>query len=177
MASVKKRVEPGFDPGTTIGKVREYLKEHARTGATCPCCRQWVQLSERELTPDLGFILILLYRATLNTTNPVHLLKLMRETQKAGATFVSHGWQLLYHWKLIVGKSHPKNPKEKGHYRLTPLGLEFVLNQKKVAKTLLLYESKFLGPAPDAEQLSIVDLLGKKYKYEDLLQGNIGVLP
>lgn len=174
----KKRVEPTFDPNTTsIAKVREYLKVNARNGATCPCCRQWVQISERELTPDLGFILILLHRACMDTHYPIHLQTLFRDTEKLGAKFSTSNWMLLFQWKLIVGKAHPRKPTEKGHYRLTQLGLDFVLNKTKVAKTFLLYEGKFLGPAPDAEQVSVVDILGKTYVYEDLMQGKIGALP
>jgi hypothetical protein len=57
-------------------------------------------------------------------------------------------------------------------YKMTELGTRFVLGKIKVPRSLWLYNGKVIEV--HKKSVSIQECLGKEYKYEDLLAGNLG---
>lgn len=173
-----KTLPYNLDPDrTTIAQVRDFLKKNARKGSICPCCRQWVQIVPKDLTPGMGFVLMLIHRASeARPTVPVHVPTLLKQAETLGAVFRPAGWQTLTYWGLISVKTHPKD-RRAGHYVATDLGHAFARKEVKVRRSLLVYQGKRLGLDVESPEVGIEGVLGTEYVYEDLKIGRIGVLP
>lgn len=156
----------------TITEAREYLKANLTVGVPCPCCRQFVKRYRRKLNSSMARSLIAIYahyeffrlerrdEEWLHVPSYLHKLQL-NATNEAG---------LLRHWGLIVEKPTEKddgNPCA-GFYRITPRGREFVNAEVNVEKYAFLYNQRLLGFGP--ERLSILDALGDRFHYADLMK-------
>ena len=88
--------------------------------------------------------------------------------------------QSFKNWKLI--EEHPPVKKSvlsnkpvvdmTGRYRVTESGKKFVRCESKVPDKILLYDGHLMGFG--TKDVTIKDCLGKSYRYEDLMAGNLG---
>jgi hypothetical protein len=168
---------------TTIAKAQEQMQLRVRgAGVICPCCRQVVRILEKELSPTMAYVLILIHRhfeSTTETSGWLHVSKYLENMSTVGAEVKGGEWSKLKHWQLIeehppVKKSVLSNkptPKVEGLYRLTERGTKFVKGETKVPNAIHLYEGHLMGFGP--KDVGIKDCLGKDYSYEDLMAGKL----
>lgn len=174
----KKSFDPKFDPNTTtLAKAQEVLKDHAKEGAICPCCRQLVKLYERPITGAMAYVLILLHRHFSTPPIPgwVHVPSYLTDMSKMGSAVRGGDWAKLRYWGLLEEK--PEDRKDgsnrAGFYRMTEKGHKFAKGEVKVPKAVMLYNDRFLGFVTPGE-VSIQDCLGKEFDYADLMAGRLG---
>jgi hypothetical protein len=76
------------------------------------------------------------------------------------------------HWNLIasVGGNRADGCKHNGHWRITERGEQFVKQQILVPSHVYLYNGKFQGYSQ--ESTSILQALGKKFNYNELMRGD-----
>ena len=144
------------------------LLERARqsNGATCPTCNKHVQVYTRKLNSNMARALLLMYREARKNNN---------EWCRVGHLIVGeHTWPSGYP-KLVWWGSAEKHPgksddgNSNGMYRLTKKGALFAKNKTKVSSHAVEYMSvveEFVG-----DEINIIDALGKKFDYNELMQG------
>lgn len=168
----KPPVDKKFDPQTaTLADAQAFLKENAKKGAVCPCCRQKVQLVEREIQSTAARVLIILHHHFQKDSEwlhvPSHLESIARQS---GTVQKDSGWARLTYWGLIEEK--PKDTgKRAGFYRITEKGNQFAKGEIKLPKYAMVYNDRFLGFTPSCPEVSVTDCLGKEFSYEDLMAG------
>ena len=75
----------------------------------------------------------------------------------------------LSYWGLIKPRGDiPDSKKYSGYWRLTRLGLDFILTDATVQKSVKVYDSHVLGF--EGPQISIVDALASKFDYGELME-------
>lgn len=145
---------------STLAEGKAWLRERLDDGAACPVCTQFAKVYRRKINSGMARALILLHRQGGGFH---HLSSLARFTHEGG--------QLLW-WGLI--EEEPPGVRDDGGrsswYRITARGTAFVQNRLLVAKYALIYDGRLLG-MDDSEQASIVDALGTRFNYQELMAG------
>jgi len=74
-------------------------------------------------------------------------------------------------WGLIEQKPHEDDPskKDSGFWKPTSKGVEFVQARCNVPRVALVYNGKLIKFENDNETVSIIDCLGKKFDYRELM--------
>ena len=177
----KKPVKLALDPSTTIKEAQDKIKTLVRgPGVHCPVCRQLVRIVEKDLSPEMGYVLILLYRHFQESADWLDIAKYLESMVAIGSEATGGEWRKLVHWGLILERPPVKRSvlskeppvKTVGFYRLTDRGKGFILGQLKVPKSVLLYQGNLLEFS--GKTITIQECLGKDYIYEDLLAGKLG---
>ena len=111
----------------------------------------------------MASILIKWYR--YNNSGWINVNNYLREIKHHNA----RDWPLLRYWSLI--EESPEEPatgvKNIGIWRLTSEGRDFILNQIKVSKRIMLYDNNFRGY--DGEKINIINALGDHFNYYELM--------
>jgi hypothetical protein len=164
-----------IDPAkTTVVEAQSALKPHVKDpGVICPCCHQLVRLSEREITPGMAYVAILLHRHFLEDSGWLHVASYLKNLVVLGSEVKGGDWSKLQLWDLIEEKPEEKGKVYKpGFYRMTERGHQFVKGEIKIHTVALLYNGKLLGFGKG--ETTIQKRLGKDYNYEDLMSGKLG---
>jgi hypothetical protein len=181
MVAGKKPLNLPITASTTVLEAQEKLKAHVRgPGAICPVCRQLVRMIEKELSPSMAYVLILMYRHFQTASDWLDMAQYISNMVAIGSEVKGGEWSKLKYWQLIVERPpekksivNPKPPvKTQGMYKLTDLGTRFVLGKIKVPRSIWLYNGKVIEV--HKKSVSIQECLGKEYNYEALLAGNLG---
>jgi hypothetical protein len=138
----------------TLAEARAWLRARVDDGEACPCCTQFAKVYRRKVHGTMARALITMWRQA--GTDYVNIADLRKrgggdETKMA-------------YWSLIE-----PNAEHEALWRITPLGEQFVHNQCSIAKYCHVYNARPLrwsGPP-----VSIVDALGTRFNYHDLMQG------
>lgn len=172
----KKPFDPKFDPKTTtLAQAQEVLKEHAIDGAICPACRQLVKLSSKELSANLGYTLLVLFRHFTKESTWIHVLDYLGEMVQLGSVVRGTDYTKLLLWGLLEEMPEDLRKKEKkkpGFYRMTAKGLAFCKGESTLPKEVFLYNDHVRGFSP--ESVGIREVLGTTYNYDDLIAGRLG---
>jgi len=150
---------------TTLEEARDFVLEHLEEGVQCPCCAQTARLYKRSLNSAMARSLLWLYGQSGKNLDWV-------DVQKTAPNWLLQSRELpkLIHWRLI--KEMPKDPHDttkrtSGFWRPTLKGVLFAKNQAKVPKRVYLYNNEVQGW--DDDSVSIVDALGTKFDYAELI--------
>jgi len=148
----------------TIQDAKDYLRHNFKKGVTCPCCGRRVQLYRRKLNSGMAGTLIKMWRE--HAHGWVNVKDWLRENSYRN----NHDWTMLRHWELIEERDIPPEHggKTQGEWRVTPKGRMFALNMTTVPSHLLEYNQKSYGT--EGDQVTVVDCLGKKFNYMELLK-------
>lgn len=145
---------------TTVEEAQDYLRAHLDEGTECPVCTQLVKVYRRKINAGMARALIALYRES--AFEFAHLARL--------APWTHEGGQLAW-WGLIEQDgSKREDGGQSGWWRLTANGRAFVHNQLKVPKYVHVYNGRVLR-IDDTEHVSIIDALGTKFDYRELIGG------
>lgn len=144
--------------GCSLAQARDWLRLRVAEGERCPCCTQFAKVYKRKITSTSAAALITLWRAAGPTW--AHLPTVLDRKQADEAK--------LLHWGLLEGEtiSRPDGGRA-GWWRVTELGAAFVRGEVRVQKYCLIYDSRCLGL--DGPDVSIVDCLGDRFDYAELL--------
>lgn len=135
-----------------------------KRGKDCHCttCGRYAKIYKRRIHKGMARALIALYRAG-GDVDYVHVSNFCNF--KTGFDI-----PLTRHWGLVQLESLPPEAKKKktsGRWRLTPAGMDFVLNKTTVQKFIFIFNDTLLGR--DGEEISIRDALGKEFNYGELM--------
>jgi len=132
----------------SLDDARTYLERRLKEGAQCPCCGQAAGLYQWTLKPKQAAGLLLL--AWFSKENPEHGQRFVHVTRFFAAlglpprisTLLPTDFPKLRHWGLL-------EEGDRGFYRLTKKGFDFVSGKVSVPSTILTYNDTFLGTTGD----------------------------
>lgn len=152
-------LEP-IDGDATLAEVRAWMQEQlaTRKGTVCPCCDRFAKRYHRKITSTSVRGMIALYRQA--GMGYGHIATVM-DRQQADETKMAY-------WGLIVEERtlRPDGGRA-GYWAITPKGLEWLMNLSTVPKYVWTYNGEVLGF--DGEQVSVLDALGTKFSYAELM--------
>lgn len=146
---------------TSVEDAQDWLRANLDEGARCPVCTQFARVYRRKITSPMARGLIKQFR-------------LVGEEYAHSATLVAsetHEFSQLAWWGLI--EEMPERREDGGRagwWRITPRGRWFVLNSGSLPKYACIYDGRVLRLDED-EEASIVDALGTKFDYRELMAG------
>lgn len=158
-------------PGeTTLVDALEWLLERINEGVECPLCGQTAKVYTHNLTASEALGLIIFYRE--HGTGWGHAPSTEGIPRLGGAFARNALWGLIQEsWGVR------EDGGRAGVWRVTPLGERFRNNLAKVRRTAITYggAQKVEGRenrrllALEGDEISIVDALGEKFNYEELM--------
>lgn len=142
-----------------LGEAVDWLIEHIDEGVKCPCCDQYAKIYKRKISSGQARLLIAQYRAAGT-----------RFAHTADWDHISREGAKLAYWGLMEADGRLR--EDGGHagmWRITPKGVEYVLNQLKVPKYAHVFDNdvlRYSGP-----NVGIRHALGMKFRYDELMAG------
>ena len=148
-----------------FAQVDEQIKSKCESGIFCPMCGQYAKKYRRKFNSAIAKFLIKLYRLQSAYDRYYTTRELYPRDNKASTKGV-----LARHWGLIeVRETQNEGGAPAGTFKLTEKGLRFVNRLEYVPAYVYIYNGECLGL--DGDQLSILEALGNKFDYEELLRG------
>lgn len=153
-----------FPDSITLGEAREWLRGQLDTGAPCPCCRQRAQIYRWSLYSTAARALILFHRLGA-ADRYVHVNELKAHDYRGqGDT------SRLKYWGLLDEEAARRDDGGRaGYWMLTTRGHAFVHGTQQVPKYLYVYDGNVRRA--EGPMISIMDALGKKFDYQELMSG------
>lgn len=146
----------------TLDDARAWLFGRADEGVHCPCCTQFAKVYRRKLTGSIARVLIAMWREA--GRDWVYLPDIRSAGQDEA---IARYWGLIEPYpdaRRYDGSSRV------GWWRLTPLGVQFVQNDALIPKYASIYNGNLVS-LDAREHISIIDALGTKFNYSDLMGG------
>lgn len=148
----------------TLEEAKEWLRERIDDGARCPCCTQYAQVYRWSLYGGAAAMLIRLYRAG-GTVSFVESKSVKYPGQGGDVT-------RLRLWSLVEEEPERRADGGKsGYWRVTELGEQFVHGWTTIPKYAYVFDGRLLRV--DGPPVDIVDALGTKFDYNQLMQGEL----
>lgn len=148
---------------TTLTEAKDWLRARVDEGARCPCCDQFAKIYRRRINAGAAWGLIYLERN--HGYDWVHVPTTGRLAQLGGE------FARLRYWGLIVEEPEVRpDGGRTGWWQLTEKGHRFVHFKMSLPKYVKIYDGRVLG-FDDAQRVSIVDALGHKFNYHELMKG------
>lgn len=169
MARRKKPIDdedplPGLD--ATLQECKDWLRRHHVRGVECPSCGQFVKKYRRPINASWARSLIWM------TRQGDRWIDVPKEAPRY--VLSSREFAKLVHWDMI--EERPNDDKKKrtsGQWRVRPVGFAFARGEIVVPPAVWLYNNTFQGFCTKP-QVSIRDVLKKKFDYEALMRGEDG---
>ncbi len=156
-----------------LEQAKQFLRDNWEQGAECPCCHQFVKRYRRKLNRGMAQFLIRLWIRTREGYNPEKGGRWVHSAEFQDLMY-NRDYSKLHWWGLI--EPHPNSREEalpdrssNGLWRITPLGVEFVLRRTRVPSHSLSFNKKVYGF--EGNQIDIIEALGKKFNYAELMAG------
>lgn len=132
----------------------------------CPTCGHYCKIYHRRIHTSMALQLIQLYK--LGGENDfIHASKLIMKGVSGTADFSK-----LIYWGLIKqrGDEPEEDKKSSGYWKLTDIGLEFVMSKLRVKKYAVVYNGRVIDAK--GSLVSIEDCLENKFSYSELMEAN-----
>lgn len=144
----------------------DWVIKHRREGVECPCCKQFAKTYKRKLNSGMARTLVVCY--PMFRDHPGRYLDVVNYCATKH-NFVAGDHGKLVAWGLLEKRPGPRKDgsSRNSHYRLTPLGAEFVLNRQRVPKYFYFYNGQALDHSN--KTISITEALGAHFNYEELM--------
>lgn len=132
-------------------------------GYVCHCCNQFVKLYNRHFNSNMAVALIFLYRN--REKGFIHLENEMKEQGYKRCGDASY----LRHYRLIEAKKEDRfdGSSRNGMYKISGMGILFVEMKHTVKEIFSTFNNKCEGFS--GKEISIVDALGTKFSYNNLM--------
>lgn len=146
---------------TSVQTAEDWTMNAAHDGAECPCCGQLVKVYRRKLYSAMAYALLLIHRSREGKEDPwVHVPTLLNGhgTVARGGDFAK-----LVHWDLLEAHA-----KANGFYQMTDKGVQFIECRIAVPVAVYIYNGARLD-WDSSEMITVVDALGEKFNYEELM--------
>ncbi len=158
-------------PNATLAQAIEYLRQHIKKGANCPCCQGYIKTYSRSINSANAMCLIELYNISEKHGYKFYHLNELKELSKKFMKMVNGGeFARMRHYGFIVDQPKADGDKKKkttGYWMLTSKGKEFVKGHSKVYKNMLLLNNQVLGYEGDL--VTIEDCLTEKFSYQKIM--------
>ena len=143
----------------TLADAKAWLLEHVDDGAHCPCCTQLAKVYRRKINSSMARSLIILHRGGNDWQYvPDVVGSKSREESK------------LAYWGLLEEAAEKRDDGgRQGWWRVTVRGHMFARDELMVQKYARIYDGRCLGHV--GSPVSIVDALGTKFDYRELMAG------
>lgn len=151
-------------PHTTIEAAKNWLRARVDEGERCPVCTQFSKVYRRAIHGTMARSLILAYRT--HGFEWFHLATLTKRTGRGGEE------GKLRYWGLLEEECETIPDGRSGWWRVTPKGRAFILGQITVPRHARIYDGRLLNLDP-TEIVDIRDTLGKKFDYDQLMNGTL----
>lgn len=153
------------DLNSSLGDVKDYLRENSKKGCNCPACDRFVKIYHRTLNAGIAVNLFGFYKAEKEAPGQyIHVY----ENMKAGEKLFNMEYAKLAYWKLIEKKPHtPGEKKSSGFWRITNKGMDFANDLITVPTKAEIYDDRVVGFSE--EHINITKALGKKFDYMVLM--------
>jgi len=147
-------------------------------GCTCPLCGQNVKIYRRTITAAMVVALIKMYQAycrykwsTEDRDRSLHVEGLLKRCDCSSGT--RGDFPKLRYWGLIekVEEDRPDGSHRNGHYRLTPKGRQFILEQTMVQKYAVIYNDTLYGI--EGDYVGVRDALKEKFNFDELMKEEV----
>lgn len=147
----------------TLAEARQQFQKAIKgEGARCPCCRRWGKINGYQVTSTQVRGMIWMVKR-FRRSAWVDLSKAPKWVLR------SKSMATLHHWELLEAK--PKGADEdkrgSGLWRLTPRGRDFVYGRITLPKHAFVFDNKLIKFS--REQVNVIQALGKKFSYEELM--------
>lgn len=145
---------------TPVVDARQWVRDHAEDGVTCPVCTQLAKVYRRKIHAAMGRDLIIARRVA--GADWFHVRTTLGHD---GGDFAK-----LVYWRLIVEYDAKRDDGGRaGWWRITDRGKAYVLDQLRVPKYARIYDKRLLNLTGD--MVGIRDALGVRFRYDDLMAG------
>ena len=147
-------------PFYSLLDAQEWLRGQLAEGARCPCCTQFAKVYRRKVNSAMARALIYQYRTAG-----------MEYAQTTRLCPWTHEAAQLSWWGLL--EEEPVRRDDGGRsswWRVTELGARFARNEILIPKYALIYDGR-LQRMDSEKRVSIVDCLGVKFNYSELMSG------
>lgn len=146
--------------GTSLADVQDWLRQRLDDGARCPACDQFAKVYRRNIYATLAKHLISMW--TMGGPHRRFLSLSQDLSQGGGDMGKMRYWGLVEEESTVLGENG-----RQGYWRLTTLGVDFVLGRVTLPKYAYIYDGVCLRL--DGPQVAISDALGKKFNYAALM--------
>lgn len=156
----------------TLEEAKQVLRSNWEKGAHCPCCHQFVKLYKRKLNSTMAYALVLMSRHPRHSPLDYFHVPEWLAMFTSSAAIRGGDFSKLRYWGLIEEDQRERDDgsRRAGFYRMTDLGCGFVSQRERVPKYIYLYNQKVVTRAnPDTETIDILEALGNKFHYADLM--------
>jgi hypothetical protein len=148
----------------TIGQSREWLHENREEGVSCPSCEQYVKVYRRKISSSIAEVLIAMYSESQRSGEDfIHVPSLKAKNSREVSKLVWWGF-------VEEQKALREDGGRAGYWRVTEAGEKWLKNITTAPKYAVTYNNTLLEMTED-EQVSIIDALGTKFNYNDLMSG------
>jgi len=149
--------------------VKSEFVSNLEQGTICPCCGRFNKLYGRKINSSMAWVLLLMYDFYKKENSLRRWLKVESYLKSIPAvpTSLRGDFPKLRYWKLIIQKEGEVEGTKLGLYRITEKGINFCENKIKVSKTAFVHNKVVKNFSE--EQVSIVDALGDRFSYKELL--------
>jgi len=145
----------------TIEQAKIYIRENFDKGVDCPCCGQLVKKYKRKLNSAMARGLL---KMTSLPSGFNHVSDIMKDISQTG----SNDFSKLKYWGFIEqAKNNDPTKKNSGYWKIKKQGILFAKNEINVPKYAEIYNTKLISFS--AEQTNIIDSLGNKFNYSELM--------
>lgn len=150
-------------PDATLAECQAWLRDRVDDGATCPCCTQFAKVYRRKINSGMARALLALYRQRITNGNKAYHLTSL-------APWTHEGGQLAW-WGLITqDPTRRDDGGQSGWWKITTLGQAFAQNRVEVPKYAKVFNRQLME-LDDSVNVKIVDTLGTKFDYTELMAG------
>jgi hypothetical protein len=149
----------------TLADARAELFKDLATGTKCPCCDQLAREWARKLNSSMARSLIWLVKAAGDEM-------LWVDVPREGPLWLHKSRELpkLAYWGLIEQLENTEEyKKSSGVWRPTMDGHKFAMNRMRISKFVYVYNKTIRGFSD--ETCDVVDALGNKFSYRELMEG------
>ncbi len=150
----------------TLEEAKQELRKGWVKGIECPACTQFVKLYNYKLFATSAQALIILSKLP----DGYHHISQYAEATKSRPR-APHFAELRF-WGLVEKLEPNTDPKVKslGMWKITEKGRLFVTKQLEVKSRILVFNNTFCGFAKDSEDIGIVEALGNRFNYAELME-------
>ena len=159
----------------TLAEAKKILADNLTKGTKCPCCNRHTQMYSRKITSSMAYGLIIIHKYRERTEDEykdyyTNIESLFNATKNIPASIRGDIPKLRF-WNLIEPQTESAgdgNPNS-GFYRITTAGIDFVNRKSTVESKILVYNNQMYGFAKDSKKINIVEALGSKFNYNELM--------
>jgi hypothetical protein len=153
----------------TIAEGKQKLRAEWEKGLHCPCCNQWVRLNPYTCHHSRARVLIILHKATVEyRTDPSGFIHVEDYLVDLGVKIKGVVGKMKY-WGLVEAMPNDDpSKKTSGYWRITDKGMQFVNREITVPQKAFVFDDKVYKFSTN--EISIVEALGKKFDYSELMQ-------